>query len=131
MLRLLCLVVVFGLIACRGEPKPMLADGKTVYRSTGGERWRVTRTAGAVPSSTYEQSYLRLERLGERDEVLELFNFEERAWVRPDGAERTWVDLSLDARGELQALQHQREPDGGQTLTRFRWNGRSLDRLAQ
>jgi hypothetical protein len=98
------------------------------YTTASGEHWRVTRTAGAVPSSSYEQSYARLEHLGPADEVLWVFNFEERAWVRPDGAERTWVDFSYDARGELQVLQHQKQPSGAETTTRFVWNGTAFDR---
>jgi hypothetical protein len=98
------------------------------YTTASGQRWRVTKTAGAVPSSGYEQSYARLEHLGPADEVLWALNFEERAWVRPDGAERVWVDFSYDARGELQALQHQKQPTGAETTTRFVWNGTTFDR---
>ncbi len=103
--------------------------GKPVqYTTASGQRWRVTRTAGAVPSSTYEQSYSRLDQLGPRDEVLQTFNFEERAWIRPDGAERTWVDFFLDERGELLVLQRQKQPSGAVSAVRFVWNGTGFDR---
>ncbi len=123
-------VLLLALVAvgCRTESKPLKADGKTVYESVNHERWRLTKVAGSVPDPKYEQSYVRVDRLGPTDEVLEVFKFEERAWVRSDGAERTWVDFSLDGSGVLQALQHQREPGGKETRVLMRWNGTKFDR---
>lgn len=115
-----------AIAGCRSEPRPLLADGKTVT-TAANQRWRLTKIAGAVPDPRYEQSYVRLDRLGSADEVLETFKFEERAWVRPDGAERVWVEFSLDGQ-TLQALQHQREPSGKETRVRMRWNGATFDR---
>lgn len=123
----LVLAASVAVAGCRSEPKPLLADGKTVY-AAANQRWRLTKVAGAVPGPRYEQSYVRLDRLGPADDVLEIFNFEERAWVRPDGAERVWVEFSLDGQGTLQALQHQREPGGKEKRVRMRWNGATFDR---
>ncbi len=122
----LVLAASVAIAGCRSEPKPLLADGKTVT-TAANQRWRLTKVAGAVPDPRYEQSYVRLDRLGPADEVLETFKFEERAWVRPDGAERVWVEFSLDGQ-TLQALQHQREPNGKETRVRMRWNGATFDR---
>ncbi len=122
----LVLAASVAFAGCRSEPKPLLADGKTVYLA-GNQRWRLTKVAGAVPEPRYEQSYVRLDRLGPADEVLEFINFEERAWVRSDGAERVWVEFSLDGQ-TLQALQHQRDPNGKETRVRMRWNGTTFDR---
>ena len=122
----LLLAASVAIAGCRSEPKPLLADGKTVTVAAN-QRWRLTKVAGTVPDPRYEQSYVRLDRLGPADEVLETFKFEERAWVRPDGAERVWVEFSLDGQ-TLQALQHQREPNGKQTRVRMRWNGATFDR---
>ena len=112
--------VAFALAGCRSQPTPLRPDGKTVYLAAN-QRWRLTKVAGAVPEPRYEQSYVRLDRLGPADEVLEFINFEERAWVRSDGAERVWVEFSLDGQ-TLQALQHQRDPSGKETRVRMRWN---------
>lgn len=101
-----------------------------LYTTASSLRWRVTKTAGAVPSSTYEQSYARLDQLGPGDEVLQTFNFEERAWIRTDGPERTWVDFFLDEQGELQVLQHQKQPSGAVSTVHFTWNGTGFDRAA-
>jgi hypothetical protein len=107
---------------------PAVPGKPALYTTASGQRWRVTRTAGAVPSSTYEQSYARLDQLGPRDEVLQTINFEERAWIQPDGPERTWVDFFLDERGELQVLQRQKPPSGAVKTVRFVWNGTGFDR---
>jgi hypothetical protein len=103
-----------------------------VFKSSDGNTWRITRTAGASPRPSYEQWYLHVERVGPDGGTLEVINFEETAWIEasPKITRSTRVEFALDEKGVFQATQTntvKTEKDKPEvTLVVFKWNGTKM-----